>query len=282
MAGPAARLVSRHPQTKEIPTTTDTHQRPLALVTGASTGIGFELAKLLAGEGHDLAIATDRPLADAEVAIRQAGGEIALSLETDLSQASNVDALFEEVQALGRPVAIFCANAGHGIGKAFLDEVLDEAMAVLETNVLGTTRLIWHVGRAMRERGEGRILITSSTAAKTPGPYAGVYFASKAALQSFGQSLRVELKDSGVGVTLLLPGATETEFFRRAGSTDTKGAQGPMDDAGAVARCGYDALMKGEPEMIYGEHNRKMIAETRTKSEAENAEALAEVLKPAE
>ena len=254
--------------------------RPLALVTGASSGIGFELAKLLATKGHDLAIAADRPLGGAEAAIRPVGAEVALSLEVDLSQAPNVDMLSEKVHALGRPVDIICANAGHGLGEAFFDEKLDEAMTVLETNILGNIRLIWHFGRTMRERGAGRILITSSTASQTPGPFAAVYFASKAALQSFGQSLHVECEGTGVSVTLLLPGATGTEFFERARSTNTKGAQGPMDSAAEVARTGYEALMKGDSDVIYGEHSRKAMQEARTKSEAENAKQAAEVLRP--
>lgn len=255
-----------------------TDVRKLALVTGASSGIGLELAKLLAGEGYDLAIAADRPLANAEAAIRQAGGDVALSLEVDLSKALGVDELFDQVQALERPVDLLCANAGHGIGEAFFDENLDEAMAVLDTNVLGTTRLIWRVGRTMRDRGSGKILITSSTASQAPGPFAAVYFSSKAALESFGQSLRVECEGTGVSVTLLLPGATGTEFFKRALTINTKGAQGPMDSAAEVARTGYEALMKGESDVIYGEHNRKAMQEARTKSEAENAKAVAEVL----
>ena len=258
----------------------DTSRRPLAVVTGASSGIGFELAKLLAAEGHDLAIAADRPLAAAEAAIREAGADVVLSLEVDLSLAPGVDDLSDKVQALGRPVDIFCANAGHGLGEAFFDEDLSEAMAVLETNVVGTMRLIWHIGRAMRDRGAGRILITSSTASQMPGPFAAVYFASKAALESFGQSLRVECEGTGVSVTLLLPGATGTEFFKRARSTNTSGARGPMDSAADVARTGYEALMKGESDIIFGEHNREAIQESRARSEAENAKQVAEVLRP--
>ena len=175
---------------------------------------------------------------------------------------------------------ILCANAGHGLGEIFFDEKLDEAMAVLETNILGTMRLIWQVGRTMRDRGAGRILITSSTASQTPGPFAAVYFASKAAVQSFGQSLRIECDGTGVSVTLLLPGATGTEFFKRARSTNTKSAQGPMDTAADVARTGYEAMMKGESDVIYGEQNRKTMREARTESEAENAKQAAEVLRP--
>ena len=255
-------------------------QRPLALVTGASSGIGFELSKVLASKGHDLAITADRPLADAAAAIRKAGAEVALSLEVDLSHKTGVDKLFEQVRAIGRPIEIFCANAGHGLGNAFFDEDLEEAMTVLQTNVMGTTRLIWHVGRAMRNRGAGRILITSSTASQTPGPFAAVYFASKAALESFGQSLRVECEGTGVSVTLLLPGATKTEFFERARSTNTKGAQGPMDSAAEVALTGYEALMKGQSDVIFGDQNRKATQEARKQSEAENAKQVAALLRP--
>ena len=258
----------------------NSRDKPLALVTGASSGIGLELGKVLAAEGYDLALAADRPLDEAESAVRAAGAVVTLSLHVDLSKADGVDALFERVQALCRPVEILCANAGHGLGEAFFDEDLDEAMGVLETNVLGTIRLIWRVGRAMRERRAGRILITSSTASQTPGPWAAVYFASKAALESFGQSLRVENKNTGLSVTLLLPSATGTEFFERARSTNTKGAQGPMDSAAEVARTGYEALMRGESDVIFGEQNRTAMQEARTKSEAENAEMAAQVLRP--
>ncbi len=259
---------------------TEASTRPLALVTGASSGIGSELAKLLASEGYDLAVAADRPLGDTEAAIRGAGARVALSLQADLSQPSEVDCLFERVEALQRPVDVLCANAGHGLGGAFLDQDLDQAMAVIHTNVLGTTRLIWHIGRAMRQRGSGRILITSSTASQTPGPFAAVYFASKAAVESFGQSLRVECDGTGVSVTLLLPGATETEFFKRARSINTKGAQGPMDSAADVARTGYAALMQGKSDVIYGEHNRKAMLAARTQSEALNARQAADLLRP--
>ena len=258
----------------------DPRNKPLALVTGASSGIGLELTKVLAAEGYDLVLAADRPLAEAESAVSAAGAAVALSLQGDLSKADGVDTLFERTQALGRPVEILCANAGYGLGEAFFDEDLDEAMGVLETNVLGAIRLIWRVGRAMRERKAGRILITSSTASQTPGPWAAVYFASKAALESFGQSLRVENNDTGVSVTLLLPGATGTGFFERARSTNTKGAQGRMDSAAEVARTGYEALLRGESDVIFGEHNRKAMQEARTRSEAENAEMAAQVLRP--
>ncbi len=258
----------------------DRNDRPLAVVTGASSGIGLELAIVLAKEGYDLVLAADRPLDKAGSAVQIAGGAVVISLEVDLSKAEGVDRFFADVQRLSRPVEILCANAGHGLGEAFFDEDLDEAMAVLETNVLGTMRLIWHIGRAMRERGNGKILITSSTASLTPGPWAAVYFASKAALESFGQSLRVENKETGVTVTLLLPGATATEFFKRARSTNTKGAAGPMDDAAEVARTGYDALMAGQSDVIYGEHNRKAAEEARSKFEAENAELLGQLLRP--
>ena len=256
------------------------NERPLALVTGASSGIGLELAKVLASAGYDLALAADQPLGEAEAAAKAAGVAVALSVQADLAKPEGVDGLHERIRALGRPVEILCANAGHGLGQAFFDEKLDEAMGVLETNVLGTIRLIWRVGRDMRDHGSGRILITSSTASQTPGPWAAVYFASKAALESFGQSLRVENSDTGVVVTLLLPGATETEFFKRAKSADTKGATGPMDEASAVARAGFEALMRGDSEVIYGEHNRNAAAEARTKSEAENAEAAGQLLRP--
>ena len=255
-------------------------QPALAVVTGASSGIGLELAKLFARDGYDLFLAADRPLQAAADAVRQAGGEVVGSLEADLSTRAGVDELASRVAALNRPVAALCANAGHGLAGAFLDQDLNQALNVAETNVLGTTQLIWHLGRGMRAQGAGRILITSSTASQMPGPWAAMYFGSKAFLESFGQALRVELKDAGVSVTLLLPGAAATEFFAREQGLDTKGAHGPMDSAADVARTGYAALLRGDDMVIHGEQNQQAVAQARQKSEAENAEQSGQVLRP--
>jgi short-subunit dehydrogenase len=202
--------------------------RELAIVTGASTGIGYELAVCCAQKGFDLIIAADEPEINSAAAKLRNFGVDVVPVETDLATLEGVDELYEAVR--GRPVAALLANAGHGLGDGFLEQDFDEVRHVIDTNITGTIYLIQNVGRAMRERAHGRILITGSIAGFIPGTYSAVYNGSKAFIDSFSFALRAELKDSGVTVTCLMPGATETEFFERAGMEDTKVGQSEKDD----------------------------------------------------
>ena len=230
------------------------HPRPLAIVTGASSGIGYELAKLCAEHGYDLLIAADRPeINQAAEDFRQLGGEV-LAVEADLSTTEGVDRLYEA--AAGRPVDALLANAGHGLGHGFLDQDFDEARHVIDTNITGTIYLIQKVGRDMRARGRGRILITGSIAGFMPGSFQAVYNGTKAFIDSFSFALRNELKDAGVTVTCLMPGATETDFFERADMLDTKVGQQEKDDPAKVARDGFDAMMNGEGDVVSGWKNK--------------------------
>lgn len=216
--------------------------RPLAVITGASTGIGYELAKCCAQEGFDLVVVADEP------EIQKAGKEFEAlgakidALQADLADVDGVDKLFATIG--NRPVEALLANAGRGLGKGFLDQNFDDVLRVINTNITGTVYLIQKVGRDMRERGRGRILITGSIAGFVPGTYQAVYNASKAFLDSFPFALRAELKDTGTTVTCLMPGATETEFFARADMLDTKVGQGKKDDAADVARTGFTAMIR--------------------------------------
>jgi len=148
------------------------------------------------------------------------------------------------------------ANAGHGLGHAFLNQDFEEARHVIDTNVTGTLCLIHKVGNEMRERGEGRILITGSVAGFMPGTYQAVYNGTKAFMDSFSFALREELKDSGVTATCLMPGATETEFFERADMLDTKIGAGKKDDPADVAKIGFEAMMKGDGDVVSGLKNK--------------------------
>ncbi len=232
--------------------------RPLAVVTGASSGIGFELARCCAQNGFDLLIAADQPEIETAANRLRASGATVEAVQTDLAELRGVDQLCDALR--GRPVDALLANAGHGLGKAFLDQDLSAARHVVDTNVTGTIALIYKVGRDMRERGRGRILITGSIAGFLPGSYQAVYNASKAFLDSFSYALREELKDSGVSVTCLMPGATDTQFFARAGMQDTKVGAGPKDDAADVAKAGFDAMMSGEPGVVTGLKNKLQVA----------------------
>jgi short-subunit dehydrogenase len=233
-------------------------QRPLAVVTGASSGIGFELAQLCAGAGFDLLIAADEPsIHEAGLLISKAGGRVD-PLEVDLSSLEGVDKLYEAVG--GRKVDALLANAGRGLGRAFLDQDFSDVMRVIDTNVTGTLYLIHKIGRDMRARADGRILITGSIAGFMPGTYQAVYNGTKALLDSFAYALRAELKGSGVSVTCLMPGATETEFFERADMMDTKVGTEKKQPADEVAKLGFDAMMRGEAEVITGWNNKLRAA----------------------
>jgi short-subunit dehydrogenase len=233
--------------------------RPLAVVTGASSGIGLELAKCCAADGYDLLIAADEPQ------IHDAAGQVAtqygVSVEAilaDLATLEGVDRLYAATG--GRPVAALLANAGRGLGHAFLDQNFDDIRHVIDTNVTGTLYLIHKVGRDMRARGDGRILITGSIAGFMPGTFQAVYNGTKALLDSFSFALRAELKDSGVTVTCLMPGVTETEFFERADLLDTRMGAGKKQPADEVAKIGFEAMKNGEGDVVAGWNNKLRAA----------------------
>jgi short-subunit dehydrogenase len=236
----------------------DAHARPFAVVTGASSGIGLEIAKLAAEDGYDLLVVADEAkIEDAAEELRRFGGTIE-AVEADLSTIEGVDALIDAID--DRDVAALVANAGRGLGDAFLDQDFEDARRVLDTNVTGTIYLLHRVGNVMRERGDGKILITGSIAGYIPGAFQAVYNGTKAFVDSFAIALRNELKDTGVSVTLLMPGATETEFFERAGMTDTKIGAGKKADPAGVAKDGWEAMKKGEADIVSGLGNKLRVA----------------------
>jgi uncharacterized protein len=232
--------------------------RPLAVVTGASSGIGYHLARHCVENDFDLVVAADDPaLSTAADEFRAAGAAVA-AVQTDLATREGVDALMAEVGA--RPVEALLANAGHGLGHAFLDQEFDEVRHVIDTNITGTVDLVQRIGRGMRARGRGRILITGSIAGFMPGTFQAVYNSTKAFIDSFSFALRAELKDTGVTVTCLMPGATETEFFERAGMLDTKVGQDEKDDPADVAKLGFEAMMRGDGDVVTGWKNKLQSA----------------------
>jgi short-subunit dehydrogenase len=225
-----------------------------AIVTGASSGIGRELAIIAARDGFDLLLAADTPgLAEVAEICRGAGSTVG-TLEIDLATEEGVDQLYAATQ--GRAVDVLCANAGHGLGRAFLTQDFDEIRHVIDTNITGTIYLIQRVAADMVEFGQGRIMITGSVAGYIPGTYTAVYNGTKAFIDSFAFALRAELNDTGVTVTCLMPGATETEFFERADMMDTKVGTEEKDDPAEVAQAGYDAMMRGEADVVTGWKNK--------------------------
>jgi len=230
-----------------------TDVRQLAVVTGASTGIGFCLAQEFASHGFDVVMAADEERVQESAHQIESLGARVYPVQVDLSREEEVEKLWREVEATGRPVDAIAINAGIGTAGEFADETdLRTELKLIDLNVRSTVHLAKLASRQMKARGEGRILITASIAGTMPTPQMAVYGASKAFDLEFAQSLRYELKDSGVTVTALKPGATDTEFFRRAEMEDTKiGSKGKeSNDPADVAKQGFEALMAGEQEVF--------------------------------
>ncbi|WP_426170014.1 SDR family NAD(P)-dependent oxidoreductase [Sandarakinorhabdus sp. DWP1-3-1] len=236
--------------------------RKLALITGASTGIGFELAHIAADNGYDLLIVADEALIeDAAADLRTKNVEVD-AVEADLATLEGVDAVI--ARAGGRPIDLVCANAGRGLGHGFLDQEVDDWRRVIDTNITGTVYLLKQVLTPMVARNDGKVLITGSIAGYIPGSFQAVYNGSKAFIDSFADALRNELKDSrGVTITTLMPGPTETEFFDRADMLDTKVGNDEKADPGKVARDGWDGLMAGEGNVVSGWQNKAQVLASR-------------------
>src|SRR3954454_22144870 len=226
-------------------------QRPPAVVTGASSGIGFELARVLAEEGYDLLItAEDEELAAAQRELNQLTASVECTRE-DLSSEQGVQRLYERIKATARPIDVLCLNAGIGHGGDFAREnELPKVLRLIDLNVRSTVHLCKLVVEDMVARDQGRILFTSSIASTMPGSFQAVYNASKSFVQSFALALRNELEDTGVTVTSLMPGPTDTEFFERADMLDTRVGAGDKDDPADVAREGFEALMAGKERVV--------------------------------
>lgn len=235
--------------------------RQFAIVTGGTSGIGYELVRQFVENGYDVLVAADRADDEALAMIQSGSGGRVDFVQADLSgQGGGVNTLYQRIMQGGRPVDALAANAGIGLGKSFFDQDRHDWFKVVDTNVVGTLELIHRVGNDMRTAGHGRILITSSIASQMPGAFQAVYNASKAFLQSFSYAIRNELKDSGVTVTALLPGPTDTDFFDRAEMGDTKVGANQKDDPAAVAKVGFKAMMAGDGDVVYGMKNKLQAA----------------------
>jgi short-subunit dehydrogenase len=259
-----------------------TATRPLAVVTGASSGIGLELAKQFARHDFDLVIAAEDAELDAAAAQVRACGAQVEAVRADLAAADGVEELVRHITAAGRPVDALAVNAGVGINGEFAgDTRLEDQLTVVDLNVRSAVHLTKRVVPDMVARGRGRVLFTSSIAATSPGPYQAVYAASKAFLSSFSEGLRGEVKDKGVTVTALLPGPVDTEFFERADMEDTKIGAGPKDSAAEIAEAGYDALMSGEDKVVAGSAKNKIQSvASRVLPDAAKAGQQGKMMKP--
>ena len=224
--------------------------RPLAVVTGASSGIGLELAKQFAEHDFDLVVAAEDAGIEVAADVLRSFGAAVTPAQVDLSTYEGCEQLVELVRAAGRPVEALALNAGVGSGGPFDETDLRKELEVIAVNVTSTVHLAKRFIPSMVERRSGKVLITSSIASTQPGPYEAVYAASKAFDQSFAESIRSELKDTGVTVTSLMPGPTDTEFFERAEMEDTRLGQSKKDDPAKVAKLGFEALMAGKDRVV--------------------------------
>lgn len=259
-----------------------TDNKPLALVTGGSSGIGLELAKQFAQNGFDVAISgSSDKVSEAADVIRRLSAAEAYPFKADASTYEGVESFWTFTQGLGRPVEAAALNAGVGIGGAFVDNNLDDELRLLAINVTGTVHMAKRVVQHMVKNGRGRILITSSVSATQPTPYETVYGPSKAFGYMFAESLREELRSTGVTVTALLPGATNSDFHANAGMGGTKLGGLKKNDKTLVAKQGFEALMNDVDHVVGGDQETKLQAiENRTIPEPVKAARQAELTRP--
>ncbi|WP_435771606.1 SDR family NAD(P)-dependent oxidoreductase [Nocardioides sp. SYSU DS0651] len=236
----------------------------LALVTGASSGIGFELARQFVDHGYDVVVvAEDEELQQAAEELRRSGREV-VPVRADLTVAAEVEQVWREVERLGRPLAAAALNAGTAVAGRFAETSLEDHQGLVDLNVRSTVHLGKRVVDHMVAQGRGRILITASIVAVAPAPFQPTYAASKAFVHSFAEAIRHELKGTGVTVTSLMPGPTDTELFARADMEDSPLARGRKDDPATVAKDGFEGMMKGKPHVRAGSVLNAMMVETAT------------------
>ncbi len=231
------------------------NKNKFAVITGASSGIGYQLAKQCLENGFDALIcAESSTIMDAA---RTLPGNVE-AIVADLATFQGCEELVERVRERGRPVDALLLNAGIGLGGAVVDQLLGDELAMIALNCNHTVHVARRLVPAMVQRGEGRVLITGSVVSTAPNPYQAVYAATKAFVMSFGEALRVEVADSGVTVTVLQPGATDTNFFERADLLDTEIGQAKKDDPALVAKRGFEAMMDGKDAVLGGGFKSRM------------------------
>ena len=237
--------------------------RPLAVVTGGSNGIGYELARQFADHDYDLLIVAEDSahLQESAQALEACGAGAVATCAVDLATREGVERLCGDIEGMGRPVDVLCVNAGVGLGGAFVETDLERELRMIDLNVRGAVILTKFVLKGMVQRDRGKILFTSSIAATMPDPFEAVYGGTKVFLRWFGEALRNELKDTGVGITVLMPSVTDTAFFERADMMDTRaGVMKNKDDPTTVAKAAFDGLMADKDRVIPTVKNKAMAA----------------------
>jgi short-subunit dehydrogenase len=231
----------------------------LALITGASSGIGFELAKQFAQDGYDLVVAADDDEIHAAATTLKASGVDVAPVQVDLRKPKGVEKLYQQATAGGRHLDAAALNAGTGQGGKFVDAPLEAHLNIVDLNVRSTVHLAKLVLTDMASRDSGKLLLTSSVVSMMPGPYQSIYNASKSFVQSFAEALQDEMRDTGVTVTALLPGPVDTNFFNRSDQLNTLMGRIPKDDPAKVAEQGYQALKRGRGQVVASSLTSKLM-----------------------
>jgi short-subunit dehydrogenase len=252
------------------------------LITGGSQGIGLELARIFAANDFDLVLVARRQeqLDQAAQELRKLGAGVTV-IAKDLFDTANARALYDEVQARQINIDVLVNNAGQGLFGKFIETDLEEEMAIVQLNICSLVTLTKLFVKDMLQRGAGKILNVSSIAGKVPGPYQSVYHGTKAFVHSFTEAVRNELKDTGVTLTSLLPGATYTDFFHKADMEASKIAQDDkLADPAQVAKDGYEALMQGKDMVVSGMQNKLLVAMSNVLPDSLAAETMRKQQEP--
>ena len=258
------------------------NQQKTALITGGTSGIGKELARLFAQDQYNLIIvARDQSELDSTAAELQQNGIQVTTIAKDLSKMEEAKALCQEIT---QQVDVLVNDAGQGVYGLFIDNDLERELDIIHLNICATVILTKHFAKEMAARGEGKILNLGSVAGKLPGPWQAVYHATKAFVLSFTTAVREEMKDSGVTFTALMPGVTDTDFFNKAGMNDSKAVQDKeaMANPADVAKDGYEALMAGDDRIISGFKNKAQVTMSNVMPDSNVAHTLYEQQKPTE
>lgn len=258
--------------------------RKYALITGATSGIGYELAKLFAADGYNLVIVSrDRQELDNKAREFKENGIEVVCIEKDLFDPGNAFAVFEEVKSLNISIEILVNDSGQGVYGLFSETDIDRELDIIDLNISSLVILTKLFLKEMLTRKSGKILNVASIASKSPGPWQSVYHGTKAFVLSFTEAIREELKDTGITVTALMPGVTDTDFFNKADMLESKAVQDKeaMADPADVAKDGYDALMAGRDKVVSGLKNKVQVAMGNLMPDSTLAHQISEQQKPA-
>ncbi|KQR71180.1 SDR family oxidoreductase [Pedobacter sp. Leaf176] len=253
-----------------------------ALITGATSGIGLELAKLFAKDKFNLVIVA-RNEADLERTasmLKMEGIEV-ITFSKDLFLPDAASELYEDLKSQNIQIDVLVNDAGQGVYGKFIETELNRELDIIQLNIASLVTLTKLYVKEMVARNSGKILNVASIAGKAPGPYQAVYHGTKAFVHSFSESVRNEVKDSAVTITSLLPGPTDTDFFNKADMQDSKIVQeGQLADPAGVAKDGYEAMMAGDDMVVSGMKNKIMVTLGNITPDSMQAEQMAKMQEP--